>query len=196
MSRPTHILLDTETTGLDHTKHAILSLGALPLDEQFHLIEGAPPFHHFVQPREGSIVDPGAIQVNGLTWALDPESPGYKAATPSSELWLHLRNYIHEVNLPKEWLVAVGWNVSFDMYFLETLFKPNWYPFHYNKVDFLSVCRYADTRRGKTRRSYKLDNMVKDFVDVKVASQFQAHNALGDCYRTLEIIKVYQALEK
>jgi DNA polymerase III epsilon subunit-like protein len=195
-----YLLIDTETTGLDARKNAIIEVGAQVLDEQLNPVE-APPFHALVRPHEGAIIDKRALNVNNHHWVEDPKSDGYAKALDPKVAWQALDTFLTEQYDVATWIVLVGWNVGFDEEFLKglhvnvhdsepTVGKPPW-AFHYHKIDLLGVVRFFDARLGRNRRSYKLEHIAKEYFGVM--SDFAMHTALGDSQMC---IKVAHAAEK
>lgn len=72
MARATHLLVDTETSGLDPERNAILEVGAIALDDS--LAPVGDPLEFTVRPRTGDEIEAEALRVNGHTWATDPAS--------------------------------------------------------------------------------------------------------------------------
>jgi len=196
-----YIVLDTETTGLDPEHADIIELAAIPLDAELNPREGVKPFHTFIQPQPHHPIAKQAIEVNGHTWVYDHESETYKNALPYDRAWTHFYDWMATLYEKMQWIITVGWNVSFDEAFLRYLHahpdvpgragsqayvKKQW-PFHYHKIDLIGVCRYLDLRAGRTRKSYKLEKMAEHYFGS--ISDFHMHTALGDADMSLKVLR-------
>lgn len=203
-----YIVIDTETTGLDPEHADIIELAAIPLDAQLEPREGVKPYHTFIQPRPHHSISEEAIKVNGHTWALDHESETFKNALPYDVAWDHFMEWMKQHFQRLQWIITVGWNVSFDENFLRYLHahpdvprharsqayvKKQW-PFHYHKIDLIGVCRYLDLRAGRTRQSYKLERMAEHFFGI--ISDFHMHTALGDADMSIKVLRAMEKLQE
>lgn len=198
-----YLLLDTETTGLDPEHHAIIELAAMKLiveDGTFGIPVGHKHFHTLVRPAEHHSIDARALEVNKHYWCKDKESKEYKSALEYGAAWAALYVWLKKNYAKPEWLILCGWNPSFDEAFLRYMHsypempgtagnaayvRSNW-PFHYHKLDFLSIARYLDVRAQRSRKTYKLEKMAEHFYGA--ASTFAMHSALGDCHMALQIL--------
>lgn len=195
-----YLLIDTETTGLDPRKNAVIEIGAQILSDRLEVVE-TDPFRVLIRPHEDAVIDKRALNVNNHHWCADKDSEEYqKALTPEAALEA-LEAFLKPHFDIVTWIVLVGWNVGFDEEFLKGLFyhvhkeepttgRPPW-PFHYHKIDLLGVVRFFDARIGRARKSYKLEHIAKDLFGVM--SDFAMHTALGDSQMC---IKVAQEVEK
>jgi len=195
-----YLLLDTETTGLNPRKNAVIEIGAQILDYKLNVVD-TPPFHVHVRPHDGAVIDDRALAVNNLHWAKDPTSKGYMDAKTPEAAWDALLAFLRPHYDIVNWIVPVGWNVNFDDEFLRGLYaqvhnsepvtgRSPW-PFHYHKIDLLGVVRFFDARTGRDRRSYKLEDMAQEYFGN--IAKFAMHTALGDSQMC---IKVVQEVEK
>ena len=204
-----YLLIDTETTGLDPHAACVLEIGARVLDikdSNIVLRPDTPPFHTLVRPFEGADIHPAALKVNNHYWCEDPKHPEYKKAKTLENAWMALMRYLREYYEPPTWIIPCGWNVGFDEAFLkhamyERIVRPGraqpllevderW-PFHYHKLDFLTICRYIHikqgrVREGKPRIAYKLETMVQHCFSK--LGEFAMHTALGDAEMALEVL--------
>ena len=195
-----YLLIDTETTGLDSRKNAIVEIGAQILTDRLELAE-APSFRVVIRPHEDAVIDKRALNVNNHHWCADKNSEGYQKALEPADAWKQFEAFLQPHYDILTWIVLVGWNVGFDEEFLKGLFyhihkeepttgRPPWM-FHYHKIDLLGVVRFFDARVGRSRKSYKLEHIAKEFFGVM--SDFAMHTALGDSQMC---IKVAQEAEK
>jgi DNA polymerase III alpha subunit (gram-positive type) len=196
-----YLAIDVETTGLSPDIHCIVELAAMPLDAKLQkmLIE---PLHLFIRPPSDAVVDPYALKINGHTWSLDTASEKYQQALEYDVALTALASYIEKhwgrwVNSP--WIVPVGWNVSFDISFVQKLYShtplttSSFWPFHYHTLDLLTICRYLDVCAGRERRSYKLDALVKEFFPEE-AAKGEMHTALADCEMMLKVLEKFERM--
>jgi DNA polymerase-3 subunit epsilon len=191
-----YLLIDTETGGLEPDRHPILEIGAQVLTETLDKAD-IPPFHTYVRPHEGAVIDDRALNVNKLWWSKDPNEQGYKDAAKPEAAWEQFTAWLTQQFEVATWVVLVGWNVGFDENFLKGFFRhnvggepvtgqPPW-PFHYHKIDLLGVVRFFDARMGNVRKSYKLEHIAKDYYGV--AADFAMHTSLGDSDMCLKVAK-------
>jgi DNA polymerase III epsilon subunit-like protein len=216
LKRPKYVALDTETTGLDHHRHAIIEIAAMALDHNFKPIDEGDFYQTLVRPFSDAVIDDGALNVNNHWWAKDPTSDGFKKAKDPADAWEGLYAYLkqHYVPADKEdgkphMICLVGWNPAFDEAFLREMhshyhsrgdvavkanaaYVSRGWPFHYHKIDFLSICRYLDARHNRVRRSYKLEHVAAYYFGEGLM-KLAAHSALGDVKLTLEVL---EAMEK
>lgn len=154
------IVLDTETTGLDVSEgHRIIEIGCIELDRR------RPTRHHFHQylnpERE---IDPGAVEVHGLTNAFLAPKPRF--AEIARELW----DYLQGAEL-------IIHNAPFDLGFLNIEFARAGF-----EVRLESVCPVIDTvalaRRLLPGQRVGLDALCKRYGVDNSSREF--HGALLD----------------
>lgn len=195
-----YLLLDTETTGLNPRKNALIEIGAQILTNTLEVPQ-IDPFHVHIRPHKDAIVDKRALNVNNHHWAEQPDSPGFLKALDPAAAWAAFEDFLRPHYDMLTWIVLVGWNVSFDEEFLKGLYvqvhgseptvgTPPW-PFHYHKIDLLGVVRFMDARMDRSRRSYKLEHIAQEYFGN--ISAFAMHTALGDSQMC---IKVAHAVEQ
>lgn len=203
-----YLALDLETTGLNPSCNSVIEVGAVPLDTQLKRREGVEPFHAYVQPWPDAEIAAQAIAVNKQNWVYKPESEEYKAALPYNKAWEALLNYVYQhYGDGAKFVVLVGWNVSFDEGFLKRLcvwsnakervviadddLKKFRWPFHWHKIDLLSICRYLDARNGRPpRKSYRLETLAEQYYSA--LAKFASHTALGDCELQLKVLEAIE----
>lgn len=194
-----YVLLDTETGGLDPTQHPLLEIGARILNPDLTPTEHT--FQTYIQPHTGAEIDARALEVNKLFWATDPESKEYKNARPLDKAWEVFVDGLMQLFEIDTRIVPVGWNVRFDVAFLEAAFKRlnagaappvkrlPW-PFHYHTMDLLGVVRFLDAKVGRVRDSYKLQNLAVDYFGT--VAEFGMHTAQGDSDMALRVTKAVE----
>jgi DNA polymerase III epsilon subunit-like protein len=99
------IVLDTETTGLDPKRHALIAIGAVALDPD--TLETVSEFSAFLSPREGSEWTPEAEAVNGIARTSLALEDTEEIVIPAFLRWAGGRC-----------TATVGWNLKFDLGFL------------------------------------------------------------------------------
>ncbi|MHC4619102.1 MAG: 3'-5' exonuclease [Planctomycetota bacterium] len=210
--KPLYIALDTETTGLDPAKNTIVELAAIALDDKLQPRNEDDVYQTLVKPWEGADIHPRALEVNGHYWCQDPESDAYKKAVSYPAAWNGFLEYMVKHFGPEpKWIIMIGWNPSFDEGFLRAMharafdlnmsiddlpspaaaYNVETWPFHYHKLDYLSICRYLDIRAGRTRRTYKLERIAGHYFGDAMVKMAE-HTALGD---TQLAIKTLAAVE-
>jgi len=200
-----YLLIDTETTGLDPHKACVLEIGARVLDikdSNIVLRPDTPAFHTLVRPFHGANIHPRALAVNKHYWCQKPDSEEYQKAKTVEDAWAALMEYLIKYYDSPTWIIPVGWNVGFDEAFLKhAMYESlNWgalaetkgaWPFHYHKLDLLTICRYIHIKQGRTRAgqariAYKLETMVEHCFSK--LGEFAMHTALGDAEMALEVL--------
>lgn len=157
------IFLDLETSGLDSSKHEILSIGAVK--------EDGTTFEVKVHPMNIKDADPVALQINGYN-----RKDWEEAFLLPNALRL-LSEFAKGENM-------MAYNVSFDRSFLEKAYKDcnMVYPFHYHHYDMLSIAWF--TLPGLP--SYSLKNVCKHLgIDPEPA----IHDALTGAQKAFEVYK-------
>jgi len=166
-----YVVIDTETTGLDHKEHELLSLGAIVMIDNVitERIEVK------ITPRKIDQADPQALRINGYT--------PYR--------WKHSIDGKYACNIIKHFLLShqdgilVGHNVNFDIRFLKAFAS------EYNEqfriptpyIDTRDVCRVNLAPYGCS--SMSLDNICA-FLGWK---RRKAHTALSDCEDCIKILR-------
>lgn len=130
------IVVDIETSGLDPTKHGILSIGAVDFNN--------PDNFFYAEPRLGlnKEIDPIALKINGFVGE-DVKNNDKKS----------LNDVLHEFNV---WLTSVrnvtfaGQNPSFDAGFLKQAFEENgfYWPFGHRYMDLHSTAMSTYLSKG------------------------------------------------
>lgn len=170
-----YIVIDTETTGLDPIRHALLSVGAVALDPE--TLETISEFSGYCYPREGSEWTAEAERVNGIS----RESLEYEDSEEA--LMVGLLAWIG-----KNRIVAVGWNVAFDLGFLcgglERMGRHRECPLCREPVDARDMWHAAYDRGALTTRPKRLDDALALIERPRSGS---AHNAIEDARLTADV---------
>jgi len=169
---------DTETTGLDESKHEIIEIACLVYDPVTDSV--IEEWEKKISPTHIETADADALKING-----------YKdnAAAYTGRLKSALIKYN---SLVKDCAI-VGQNIDFDIRFItramkEFDIKPNWN--HRRKLDTLSI---AWPIVSKTEiPGLGLGHLCEHFG----VSNIGAHSALVDCRRTYEVYKCLMNMYK
>ncbi len=195
---PRMIVMDTETTGLDPTKHDIIQLACVALNHDFTPDKTTQPFYMLIKPAhypyggteaqlEAYTADiKEAMDINKLSMK-KIMTIGYdwnKAAELFEEWWKRLgsqkveplcQNYPFDSAMMKAWLGRHTYDFFFSRYYRDT---------------------YAATRYIRDRACFygERDPFKEGHSLVKVAKALgvpvmEAHDALDDCIMTAHVYK-------
>jgi len=167
------LVLDTETTGLDITKHEIIQIGFLFIDmvaDNTYKILSESEIK--IRPLHLETAEPAALAVNGFCvfdWK-DTKT---------------IDNYFNEIRDKIEYAdVLLGQNLIFDLRFIKQAFEnldvtpPKFPPYMDTKWIATQLLN-----EGKLK-STSMDKMCKHF---NIKFEGKAHTALVDCKRTLSV---------
>lgn len=167
------LVLDTETTGLDITRHEIIQLGYISLFLDINNKKQIVEEKEFtIKPLHIETASNEALKINGYT------SEKWKKALPFSD-------YVNQIKFAIENSdILLGQNLIFDLRFINQAYsnlnlRPPNFP------------NYIDTKRMANRlverkilRSTSMDKMCEHF---NIQSDGRAHTALVDCHRTIKV---------
>lgn len=183
------IYLDTETTGLDTQKHAIIEIaGIIEIDgvEEFE-------FSWHMCPAKGKLVNAEALKVNGITIdeirKYDPQEVVYNKFVQL------LDKYINKYDSTDKFY-CYAYNSGFDQRFIDQWFQDNknQYMFSYTHWPWISVdvlaAIFAEGQRDNFR-DFKLDS-VAEALGIYV-DESQLH---GGLYDVILMKQIYEILEK
>jgi len=172
---------DVETTGLNPFKNDIIQIAALV--EINGEIKGE--FVSNVKPFDMENIHPKALETNGVT-----KSELIKYPEPNQvykELITFLAKYVNKFD-KNDKFAPIGYNVKFDIDFLNNFFKKNqdkyygsWFSWRY--VDPLAILYHMDYRRKIALADYKLSTVCHHF-----GIPIEAHEALSDIRATRELL--------
>lgn len=167
------LVLDTETTGLDITRHEIIQLGYISLFIDQNNKKSIVEEKEFtITPLHLETASPEALRINGYS------SERWKNSIPFSKCFMQIRNAIENSDL------LLGQNLNFDLRFLKQAFhnlniKPPIFP------NYIDTKRMAQTLvERKVIKSTSMDRMCEHF---NITSDGRAHTALVDCHRTIKV---------
>lgn len=176
------LYFDTETTGLNPEKHAMIQIaGILEIDGK----EEAR-FDFTLRPFENDLIDDKALEVHGRTRdeIMTYPSPGdvYK------DIVSFFSRYIDKYD-PKDKFYPAGYNVRFDLDFLSSFFRKNGDVYfgsfcNWKAIDALPIMHFFDAMGYVHYENYKLETVCE-----KLGINIQAHDALSDIRATRELIK-------
>lgn len=164
-------MLDLETTGLDPTRHEIIEIAAVILEQPG--LEIRDTFEAKIKPERMELADPEALQVNGYC------VEDWVGARPRKEA-------LEEFLAKTESSVLCGQNVAYDFAFLRKAFADHGIPFryHHHIVDVMSMA-YLHWYQHPTLKRYGLTEMTETFrID-----RGRAHRAMDDVKATYEVLK-------
>lgn len=220
MAQQGYIAVDSETTGLDPLRTAIIELGATVLDKQLRPLDGeSTVFHCLIQPPATAKIEPQAIKINGHEWVFNQGSETFKNALAPAAAWEAFVKYLRSQFGPdlKPAPIIVGWNPGFDEGFLRQLYRAylrrlsvefgvpfeelqarplegHKWPLHHHKIDGIGIARYLDIRNGTARGSYQLAKMRQELCPIGgLAEKYGAsHTALADIFAMLDVLNVME----
>jgi ribonuclease T len=174
------VVVDVETGGFDHTRHALLEIAAIPIeiDERGVMRPGETVTTHVV-PYPGSQIDPKALEITGI----DIDHP-FRAAKEERAALDHIFKPVREAvrRHACQRAILVGHNASFDLGFLNaavtrTGHKRN--PFHpFSCFDTVTLAGLA---YGQTVLSRAVQAAGMSW------SADEAHSAVYDTERTARL---------
>jgi DNA polymerase III epsilon subunit-like protein len=189
MTRRT-VILDTETTGLDATRHEVWEVAVIELGDKGELSAE----HVWRMVPDLTRADPGALQVNryyertgGMILHSDPDTvcdfAGRRSANP---YWSSRPKLAPVLARLLDDATIVAANPTFDAGFLAVFLgahgeAPTW---HYRLRDIGSMAYGWSRMRGLPPREIPaLDASTDDFARALRVDpdKFQRHSALGDC---------------
>lgn len=157
-----YTVLDVETTGIDACTYEILELGAVRVREH----KGVEEFHSLVRP-EGAIPQ-RASDINGITWAKVRNAPVLENVLPQFLEFLGQD-------------VLVGYNVGFDIKFIQTRSGQSIKNTVFDVLPFVRMCINLDR--------YRLEDVKQYFC-----LDGRSHSAVDDCLTTMSVLEKCLAL--
>lgn len=180
--------LDLETSGINPKENGILEIGAIME------IDGkeVSTFQTYIRPDSRCVIDPGALEVNGLT--LD-EIQSYPSESEAKRLFTDwLGQFIDKFNKNDKALIG-GFNVHFDIDFLMAFWNRagdkylgSW--FYWHAVDLRSFSAFYLRNHWNQMPNGKLQTVVKAILGEEAYEELMegkvAHSALTDIRGTRE----------
>ncbi|MBA4150833.1 MAG: 3'-5' exonuclease [Verrucomicrobia bacterium] len=165
------LIIDVETTGVDHLKHACIEIGALLLDRDLNPIQ---EFSTYIAPWPGAEIQPEAMAVNGISLEELERAPSIAEVVERFDC-------IFQPGARR--LFISGWNVWFDVGFLKVLYskaeRP--WPFRSRMLDMQSIVTFHSQIAPQSQAE-----TVKRFL-----CEEQSHRALGDVQQVAKLLKLF-----
>lgn len=163
--------IDLEFTGLDLSKHEILSIACVLVEPKNYEVIAEQEWKIKIQNPENA--DKSSLET------LDYESQDWSNA-------LSLKEALERFNEFANFATLIGFNIAFDWSFLHRDFerlqiKPQT---DYHMLDIMAIC-YLYFKDKKRPRKISLRAMARE-LDIKVSD---VHGALGDARATYELFK-------
>jgi len=172
--------MDTETTGLNAVKNDIIQLAyIIDIDGEIKL-EKSIKF----QPFNYATIETSALDVNHTTIE---DLKSYQFPKQAFNILLNdLSKFINKFDKKDKFIIG-GYNVNFDMNFLQNYFKKNndkWFGcwFNYYKIDPLQLLYILDYKDIIKLPNYKLTS-IAEYLNIEL----DAHDALNDIRVTREV---------
>lgn len=166
------VWIDLETTGLSEKAHALIQIGAVHCDKTGRIVRRE--YSAMLKPFPDAIIDPTAMQVNGLSSADWDDAPEQREGLEAFLAWL-----------PKKF-IAANQNFSFDRRHLTAAFErcglpqPGWHP---ERMDVCTKKLAAKLVKRKLIANAKLATLCDHFG----VSNDGQHDALADARRAREV---------
>lgn len=181
------LYFDTETTGIDPQKNAIIQLSGL-IEIDGEVVE---TFNYKIRPLQSDEISQEALQVHGITEAEMDTFPEPKVVL--EQFLTLLGKYCNKFDRDDKYYPA-GYNVKFDLEMLHSFARKqgekylgsflNWYP-----IDAMPLVHYLAYNSNFKLPDYKLKTVCDHF---KIP--IQAHDAMSDITATRDLIKQLEAL--
>ena len=174
------VVIDIETTGVDHQKNGLLELAVILLDYNDEgLLVTTKSDHWHITPFEGAVIDPEALKITGI----DPEHP-FRFAIDEHKALTELCNFVQTAVKQHACrrAVLVGHNAHFDLNFILSAIKRckiKNNPFH------AFTCLDTATLGGLAFKKTVLAKALK-VAGIKFDKD-AAHSALYDTEKTAEL---------
>lgn len=185
-----YLVIDTETTGLNTSKCGLIQVGAIVLDNQLKPVES---FIQDVNPGVDIEVDPEALEVNGFS--LDRIQKGITYEIFCKDFLTFLHKYFGYNKA-----ILVGQFLPFDYSFLWKVFDQcnlNSELVRYIGNDFIDTKSIVNTMNLQAQlkgipKPFPITSLskvggLKDTLGIN-QDDFTAHDALGDCLATREVL--------
>lgn len=179
------LIIDTETGGLDASKHSILSLAGIAWHPGIKEIENSFTFG-IAEPEIFAM--PEAIAVNKINTD-HLKKYGYSPWAAINQIKIFLNQVFSNERKP---IILIGHNVGFDISFLKRLYKlggEDFYKdFSHRSIDTSSILSFLMCTGYLEFSSPKSDTLF-EFCNVQVPEK-DRHTALGDAVATFKALNV------
>lgn len=171
--------MDTETSGLDSTKHQILTMGMVITDYEFNILFEK---EYLIKQEPWAIIEDKALNINKIN--LEEHNKIAKSSYDSGyELKKDLLNYLGK----NSWIQPIGHNFAFDDKFIRALYSKVDIlicPFHYHFEDTMILANVLRNNGMLDVPNVKLETLSKHFG---YSAKF--HNSLEDAKATIHVYK-------
>lgn len=164
------LVVDVEATGLDPSRHSLIEIGAVLLDENLKSIK---EYSSLVAPLPGREINKESMAVNKISMEELKTAPDYKKVIEEFHEAFCLDPIVPTIS---------GWNVWFDADFMRVLYdkvEKKW-PFGHRFLDLQSVAQFFSGFRGVS-----LEKLVGHYIKEK-----PTHRAIDDARHTAQILRV------
>lgn len=182
------LFFDTETTGLDPQKHAIIQLAGVLTELEKGVIIDKWTFNYKIKPHKGSLISKEALAINKTN------IESLKDYSEGKEVLQKFTTGISD----NEKIFLAGYNVNFDYQFLSKFFQVNNsmsfnHYFWYMPIDVMSIALFH-TMTDDSFRKASLADMLKYF---KIKVDGELHDAMTDARATRDLFNHFlQANQK
>lgn len=170
------LILDTETTGVERSEIIQIAI----IDKN-----GTTLLDTFVKPV--NLIPASATRIHGITNAEVQDAPSWMDVAPEVEKILRQHQHL------------LVYNAIFDRKMMHTSAEWCGAPVRDWKTYIQWVCAmmlYSEYHgESNLRGGYRWQSLEKACTRFSVNGGYRAHSAIGDCYRTLEVIKGMAATE-
>lgn len=187
------VCLDTETTGLDPKSHCLWQIsGVVRCDGQ------GEEFDFKMKPFEGEPMSMGAFVKTGMTQEVLDTYPDQKGAFDAFNALL--QKYLYMPDGTHRKAVLIGYNVQFDVEFIQRWFAFNSHPhlfrsyFHYPWMDVMTLSLFYLMGERASMPNFKLTTVYEKVFE----EQFDnAHDGACDAMATWRLfVKISNDLTK
>jgi len=181
------LFLDVETTGINPSKNGLIQIACIVE------IDGVvkDTCHLKIRPFEKDVIDQSALDTVGVT--LEEIMKYEDANVAYFRLRKILEKYVDVYDKNKSnKLIPVGYNVQFDLDFLDAFFRKNQDKyigsfFNWRKLDVLQMFYWRHYLGIDNLDSYKLEKVCEKY-NIKL----EAHDALNDIEATRQLFKIIE----
>jgi len=177
-----YIYVDTETTGVDPKKNAIIQLAGTIVANGV-----SEDFNWIIQPHLGALVEPAAMAKNGIT---EEQLRTAKSSEKVFEEFTALLNkHVNKFDRNDKF-AFIGYNANFDMDFMRAWFLRNNEEyfgsfFIYPSYDVMQLAAWFTIGKRTSFKDFKLGTVYEALLGKPL---IDAHDAAADIAATREIM--------
>ncbi len=186
MSKSTYLVIDTETTGTDFSKHGLIQIAALALNKKFFIKD---QFVIDVNPPEGTEITEFSLELTGFSLDRIKKGKSYRQAAEE------LNQFVSKNFKDKPIMIAQFY--PFDYAFTQILLTATGMDKDIFDRNFIDTKSLANVFNAKARlegrepvfgiTSLSKKRGLKNSLGIE-KNKFLAHDALGDCLATREVL--------